>query len=90
MILTSCLCVGYCVHFAVVPSGPRTWEPSNGAVPTMLRTCGWKEKFCSKVSLLSNCRLDAAANPDETFLEPPLSSPLETADVFPVSSDWIA
>ena len=27
---------------------------------------------------------------DETFLEPPLSSPLETADVFPVSSDWIA
>ena len=64
MILTSCLCVGYCVHVAVVPSRPRTWEPSNGAVPTMLRTCGWKEKFCSKVSLLSNCRLDAAANPE--------------------------
>ena len=63
MILTSCLCVGYCVHVAVVPSRPRTWEPSNGAVPTMLRTCGWKEKFCSKVSLLSNCRLDAGREP---------------------------
>ena len=45
--------------------GPMTCDPSNGAVRTTLRTCGWKPKFFSKASLLSSCRLDAAANPED-------------------------
>ena len=48
-------------------SGPRTWGPSNGAVLTVLRTCGCKPKLLSSVSRRSNCRLEAAANPAETW-----------------------
>ena len=47
-------------------SGPRTWEPSNGAVLTVLKTWGWKPNFLSKASLHRSWRLDAAANPAET------------------------
>ena len=46
-------------------SEPRTCDPSNRAVHTLLRTCGWNTKFCSKASLHSNCRLDAAANSED-------------------------
>ena len=31
-------------------SGPRTWDPSKGAVLTVLRTCVWKPKFVSNAS----------------------------------------
>ena len=46
-------------------SGPRTYDPSNGVICTILRTWVWNPKFCSNASLRSNCRLDAAANPED-------------------------
>ena len=39
-------------------SGPRTCDPSKGAVLTVLKTWGWKPKFLSKVSLRRNWRLE--------------------------------
>ena len=47
-------------------SGPRTWGPSEGAVLTWIRTCGWKLKFLNRTSPHSNCRLEAAAKLAET------------------------
>ena len=44
-----------------------TCDPSNGAVQTPLRTCGWKPKFFSRTSLLSSCRLNATANPEDNW-----------------------
>ena len=54
-ILSACLmlCSHCCSTFG---SGPTTCDPSNGAVCTTLRTCGWKPKFFSRASLLSSCR----------------------------------
>ena len=47
-------------------SGPRTWDPSKGAVLTVLRTCGWKPKFLSRESRRNSCRLKTAAKPADT------------------------
>ena len=63
-ILSACLML-HTRCCSTLGSGPTTCDPSNGAVRTTLRACGWNPKFFSRASLLSICRLDAAANPED-------------------------
>ena len=64
-ILSACR-MALTLFWSSLGSGPRTWEPWNGAVLTVLKTWGWKTKFLSNASLRRSWRLDAAANPAET------------------------
>ena len=63
-ILSACLML-HTRCCSTLGSGPTTCDPSNGAVRTTLRACGWNPKFFSRASLLSICRLDASANPED-------------------------
>ena len=57
-ILSPCLMV-LKVFCRTLGSGPRTCEPSNGAVLTVDKTWGWNPKFFNNTSRRSNWRLEA-------------------------------
>ena len=64
--LSLCLPVGCFIHVIAVPLAVDPGrDPSNGDVRIILRTCDWNQKFCINASLCSNCRLDAATNPED-------------------------
>ena len=71
-------------------SGPRTCEPSNGAVLTVEKTWGWNPKFCNKEWRRNNWRLEAMGvlswnllGPDTVLGQPQLLS--RTQSVGPVT-----